>query len=81
MPRNLPKEAEQLYERVQQQYPDVPNGTGKLGDAAATALFALRQLAIGKPAPEIEGEDIDGRPLRLSDYRGKVVVLDFWGHW
>jgi len=37
--------------------------------------------AIGKPAPEIEGEDIDGNPFKLSDYRGKVVVLDFWGNW
>jgi cytochrome oxidase Cu insertion factor (SCO1/SenC/PrrC family) len=39
------------------------------------------QPAIGKPAPEIEGEDIDGNPFKLSDYRGKVVVLDFWGNW
>ena len=32
-------------------------------------------------APEIQGEDIDGKRFKLSDYRGKVVVLDFWGHW
>jgi hypothetical protein len=38
-------------------------------------------LAIGKTAPEIEGEDIDGKKFKLSDYRGKVVVLDFWGNW
>ena len=38
-------------------------------------------LAVGKPAPEIEGVDIDGKPLKLSDYRGKVVVLVFWGSW
>jgi cytochrome oxidase Cu insertion factor (SCO1/SenC/PrrC family) len=38
-------------------------------------------LAIGKPAPEIAGEDIDGKQFKLSDYRGKVVLLDFWGHW
>jgi hypothetical protein len=38
-------------------------------------------LEIGKEAPDIEGEDIDGVPFRLSDYRGKVVVLDFWGDW
>ena len=38
-------------------------------------------LSIGKEAPEIEGEDIDGNKFKLSDYRGKVVVLDFWGHW
>ena len=36
---------------------------------------------IGTQAPEIEGEDIDGVPFKLSDYRGKVVVLDFWGDW
>jgi cytochrome oxidase Cu insertion factor (SCO1/SenC/PrrC family) len=38
-------------------------------------------LAIGSVAPEIEGEDVDGQPFKLSDYRGKVVVLDFWGDW
>jgi len=38
-------------------------------------------LAIGKVAPEIEGEDVDGKKFKLSDYRGKVVVLDFWGDW
>jgi hypothetical protein len=36
---------------------------------------------IGKPAPEISGEDGDGRSFRLSDYRGKVVLLDFWATW
>ena len=38
-------------------------------------------LQVGNLAPEIEGEDLDGRPFKLSDYRGKVVVLDFWGNW
>jgi len=38
-------------------------------------------LEIGNPAMEISGEDIDGKAFKLSDYRGKVVVLDFWGNW
>ena len=29
-------------------------------------------------APEIVGTDQDGKQLKLSDYRGKVVMLDFW---
>jgi peroxiredoxin len=33
---------------------------------------------VGQAAPEITGEDLDGQPLKLSDYRGKVVVLVFW---
>jgi hypothetical protein len=38
-------------------------------------------LDIGNLALEIDGEDIDGKKFKLSDYRGKVVVLDFWGNW
>ena len=40
-----------------------------------------RGLKIGEVAPEVAGFDLDGVPFRLSDYRGKVVVLDFWGDW
>ena len=32
-------------------------------------------------APDIIGHDLDGVPFKLSDYRGKVVVIDFWGDW
>ena len=38
-------------------------------------------LAIGETAPEIFGADIDNVEFKLSDYRGKVVVIDFWGNW
>jgi cytochrome oxidase Cu insertion factor (SCO1/SenC/PrrC family) len=38
-------------------------------------------LEIEKVAPDIEGVDLDSVPFKLSDYRGKVVVLDFWGDW
>ena len=48
---------------------------------ATSALFELKNLSIGKVAPDIVGEDLDGTPMKLSDYRGKVVVLDFWGDW
>jgi hypothetical protein len=39
------------------------------------------QAKVGKPAPEIEGEDVEGKKFKLSDYRGKVVMIDFWGDW
>jgi cytochrome oxidase Cu insertion factor (SCO1/SenC/PrrC family) len=52
-----------------------------LQTAAVTAVVPAKALSIGKVAPEIEAEDIDGVKFKLSDYRGKVVVLDFWGDW
>jgi thiol-disulfide isomerase/thioredoxin len=36
---------------------------------------------VGKPAPEIEGKDVDGKPVRLSGLKGKVVLVDFWATW
>ena len=56
-------------------------GTTKQQESARQHLFQMKNLAIGKVAPEIEGEDVDGKKFKLSDYRGKVVLLSFWGDW
>jgi len=76
--------AEELYESLIANYGDLtsPMTRGKtFREAADNALFQLKYLSIGKIAPDIEGEDLDGVAFKLSDYRGKVVVLDFWGDW
>lgn len=36
---------------------------------------------VGKAAPEIDGEDLSGKYFKLSDFKGKVVLLDFWATW
>jgi hypothetical protein len=75
------KEAEELFEKVVKDFGDVNAGRDTIGKIAERDLFELRFLSIGKVAPEIKGEDIDGVEFKLSDYRGKVVVIDFWGNW
>ncbi|HEB52024.1 MAG TPA: redoxin domain-containing protein [bacterium] len=52
-----------------------------LADKIAGPRFKKEHLQIGMEAPNIVGEDLDGVPFELKDYRGKVVVLDFWGFW
>jgi len=50
----------------------------------ATLLIALPSLVMsqeGKPAPLLAMKDIEGRAVRLSDYKGKVVLLNFWATW
>ena len=74
-------EAEKYFEHVVGKFGDVPGYRGTLGDAAKSALFEVRNLAVGMVAPDIQGEDVDGKAFKLSDYRGKVVVIDFWGDW
>lgn len=36
---------------------------------------------IGRPAVDFAAEDLTGKRISLSDYRGKVVLLDFWATW
>ena len=81
-PAALRVRAEKAFERLGQDFADLNWYRERtLGEAAEGNLFELRSLAIGQPVPEIETEDIDGTTFKLSDYRGKVVMLDFWGDW
>jgi peroxiredoxin len=73
----LAKEAEELFERVATESADV----GEVAEKAKGELFEIRHLAVGKAAPDTTGTDSGGKEFKLSDYRGKVVVLDFWADW
>jgi hypothetical protein len=72
---------EALLERTSKEFADVAYGKGTLGERANADLFEMRNLVVGKVAPDIEGQDLSGKSFRLADYRGKVVMLDFWGNW
>ena len=83
-PEATARQAEEIYERLHKDYADVrryESQPDKLGEIVQRELFALRNLVIGKTAPDIDGTDLDGRKFRLSDYRGKVVLLVFCGYW
>jgi hypothetical protein len=75
------KEAGDLFDRVVKDFGDVKLRGEALAEGAKSNLFEIRNLAIGKTSPDLEGEDSDGKKFKLSDYRGKVVVLDFWARW
>ncbi|MFO0823787.1 MAG: TlpA disulfide reductase family protein [Gemmataceae bacterium] len=80
------KEAETLLNKAGKEYGDVEITTGR-GDTKSIAkavegqLFFLNNLTVGKVLPDAASEDLDGKKVKISDYRGKVVVLDIWATW
>jgi peroxiredoxin len=92
-PKSLEEEAARLHERVIIEFSIVANNDrntepmplvlGKmathLSDVAKVHLDVLNRLSAGKPAPEIQGVDLDGKPMKLTDYGGRIVVLFFSG--
>jgi thiol-disulfide isomerase/thioredoxin len=62
-PDELLKRGSEMFGRSVRQYRD----------------FAETHVTLGMQSPEIRGEDIEGDMMRLTDFRGTVVVLSFWG--
>ena len=75
------KESEGYFNQVVRDFGDVKINARNAQDEVKGDLFELHSLAVGKTAPDIEGKDSSGKSFRLSDYRGKVVILDFWARW
>jgi thiol-disulfide isomerase/thioredoxin len=77
--------AEAYFKRVIDEFGDLkmpaPYNATPFAGLARGELYELRHLGVGKVAPDIEGEDVGGRKLRLGGYRGKVVVIIFWASW
>jgi len=60
---------------------DVRVGEVTVAKIAEDELYKIMKLSKGRVAPEIKGIDSSMRPMRLSQFRGKVVMLVFWSSW
>lgn len=63
--------------------PPMPSGRSDepLTIPAVTLHRVTPRVRVGEPAVDFTVTSLDGRPIRLSDYRGRVVLLDFWATW
>lgn len=50
-------------------------------EEVAREIKALEAVQPGRPAPELTGINPDGKEIKLSDLKGKVVLIDFWATW
>jgi peroxiredoxin len=68
--------AQRMWEEFQQINPH-PEYT----EAVQAALYKALKLQPGQPAPEFTLYDLNGQPISLSQFKGQVVLLDFWASW
>lgn len=45
------------------------------------SIEVVKKIAPGRPAPDFAELDLQGKPVRLSDFRGRYVLLEFWASW
>ena len=72
---NLPKPGSQIVKYIDS-YTLLP-----IGDIGITQFKDSRDSLVGKPAPVFSLTDLSGNKVNLSDFKGKVVLLDFWEVW
>lgn len=73
--------ATSLLQQIITDYPTVKVQGFLLADQASALLFEITNLSVGVIAPEITGTDAKDQLFRLSDSRGRAVILIFWGDW
>lgn len=76
----------ELVEQLKRDFPDTKQG--KTADAIlaniqkqAAAKKIQESLVAGTKFPDFEEKDLDGKPLSIANYKGKVVLIDFWATW
>lgn len=89
---NRHEEVLKVFEKLEELHPDnnhvldkLARIHEKLGNAELSAEYKkkadpLSEL-VGKFVPDFSATDLDGKPISLQQYRGKVVLLDFWAVW
>lgn len=69
-------EVEPLYNQLSA---DIKNSEG--GKQLKMSIDALKLTSIGAVAPDFSQNDVNGKPVQLSSFKGKYVLVDFWASW
>ena len=89
---NRDEEVLKLFQNLEQHHPnsryvldELARMHEKLGNSELAAEYRKKadpmSALVGKVVPNFSATDLDGKPISLQDYRGKVVLLDFWAVW
>ena len=73
----------ELLKKIKTDYPqsEIARNIDQAVDALEKQEASASQLAVGKPFPPFTEKDLNGKPLALADFKGKIVLIDFWATW
>jgi peroxiredoxin len=81
-----PDKGADIVKKVKTDYPE--SSQAKNADKILTMIAAQaeskkiqKDLAVGKPFPDFDVKDLDGKPLSVANFKGKIVLIDFWATW
>ncbi|MDE2810478.1 MAG: TlpA disulfide reductase family protein [Gemmatimonadota bacterium] len=71
------------FASVQRKWEDFQeiNPYPEYNEAVQAVMYKALKLQPGQPAPDFTLHDLDGQPVSLSQFKGKVILLDFWASW
>ena len=77
---------EQVSKNMTEKYPDLYLSSDYAGlvqqlQNQQAGAMAMEKIQVGKPAPDIAMTDPTGKIRKLSELRGKIVLIDFWASW
>ena len=89
---NRDEDVLQLFKKLEAQYPEKRSLSRRIAvihEELGNTELAIEYLSkikptlalLEKPVPDFSATDLDGKPISLQQYRGKVVLLDFWAVW
>jgi len=75
--------ADELMAQLKTDFKDTVfvSGLEKQETAAVSAKKIQDALAVGTQFPDFNEKDLDGKPLSIANYKGKIVMIDFWATW
>jgi thiol-disulfide isomerase/thioredoxin len=72
-----------LLKDIKAKYPqsEIAKNVDQAVDALEKQQASASKLAVGQPFPPFTEKDLNGKPLALADFKGKIVLVDFWATW
>lgn len=79
--KGLSEGVEELRFAQRRESGDDDSAHGTIAEAEAALVYRIEHAMVGGTLPELAGTTVDGLEENLSDYAGKVVLIDFWATW